>query len=338
MTFGQPAAFLLLPGVAVVAWLFLLTFRWRVQALARLGSPNLLPALTPSVSGPRQWTKASLLLLGLLLLSLAIGRPQLGTHSERKERQSTDVMLVLDTSLSMAAQDLPPSRLARAKDLLEALTDRMQEDRVGLITFAGDAVLRFPLTTDRDAARVLVRSTMLEMAPLPGTNLRQAIHLAVGSLPLPPGGNEEGRVRAIVLVTDGEDQEDRPLSVLQEVDPQVPIYVLGVGTPEGGPIPLQQESGRPQEYKRDGEGQLVITRREEGLLRELAESSGGRYLRATEDQGAVLQLWAELSQLEKTQGESVLLTQPQEQYQIVALLALLALASELLLSERRRER
>lgn len=329
MHFGAPALLLLLlgllPALAALLWLA----RWRRQAIQRLvsgaGSP---------VSGRRRLLKGALVLGALALLAVAAARPQHGSRRVLLPREGSDVMVALDVSASMLATDAPPNRLERAKQVLSALLDQVQGDRVGLVEFAGSAALRFPLTTDLTVARELIRgATVREGGLAPGTSLGEALRLAVSSFP--PDG--PARSRVIVLVTDGEDLAGSPLeAVTLARERGIAVYTVGIGTDAGGPIvrPSPSAGARPAPRQDSQTGEPAISRRDEGLLRSLAAAARGHYIDGNEDD-APTQLAEEIGRLARTRFESQEGTIPVERFQWFAAAALVLLAVDLLLPERR---
>ncbi len=330
MHFGAPALLLLLlglvPALAALLWLA----RWRRRAVQRLvsgaGSP---------VSGRRRLLKGALVLSALALLAVAAARPQRGSRRVLLPREGSDVMVALDVSASMLATDVAPNRLERAKQLLSELLDQVQGDRVGLVEFAGSAALRFPLTTDLTVARDLIRgATIREGGLAPGTGLGEALRLAVSSFP--PDG--PARSRLIVLVTDGEDLAGSPLEAAALARERgIAVYTVGIGTAAGGPIVRPSPAPRPAPRQDPRSDEPAISRRDEGLLRNLADAARGRYIDGNEDDASA-QLAEEIGRLARTRFESQEGTIPIERFQWFAAAALLLLALDLLLPERRRGR
>lgn len=333
MSFGQPGFLAFLVAVPLVGLLLWLNFRWKERASARLGDPSMMRRLTASTHRGRQRFKAVLLAAAVLLLAVAAARPLLGLEEEVQTRVGSDVLVALDVSLSMAAQDVSPSRLDRAKEEIVGLIDRLQGDRVGLVIFAGAGLVRFPLTTDLDAARTLVRSVELDSAPRPGSALAEAIRTAL-SLVDP----EEQRDRVLVLVSDGEDLGSQLTAAAEEAARQsVPLFTVGVGTAEGGTIPIKDTAGRVH-LKRDRTGQVVTTRMDENTLRLLAAASSGRYYLATSGQSELDRIYAEIARRSRTTIVTGVTNRPREGFQVFAMAAFLALSLEWLITERREER
>lgn len=275
MSFGHPALLwltLLAPAAALVAAFF---WRQRLAAMRAWAAPRLWRRLGVHLDA-RRWM-LSLFFLGIAVLGTALGlaEPRWGVVKEEVHRRGLDIVFVLDASLSMATPDVYPSRMAVAKTMIRRLTQSMPNNRVGLVFAAGDGVVMTPLTTDSEAIDLLLETAQPGSMPSPGTHLAAGIDQA---LKLFPENSKEHR--AIIIVSDGEDHEgglERTLRKLKDAD--VMVSAIGVGTPQGAPIPIP--GGAPGDYKRDESGKIVISRLEEGNLEELTRGTGGVYLRAT---------------------------------------------------------
>jgi len=326
-------ALLLVPLLAAGFWFG----AWRRrELLARFGDSPLLDKLTDSVSRRARVLKATLEVLSVGLLVLALARPQFGTRVETVSRRGQDIIVALDLSNSMLAQDVSPNRLDRARLAILRLIRSLDGDRIGLVAFAGDAFLQSPLTVDYGAAAMFLDAMDPSMMPLQGTDLGAALHLSLDALE--EGARED---RILVVVTDGEDHEGDIEGELQRaVSSGVRIHTVGIGSPEGVPIPeIDPETGR-QGFKRDEEGNVVTTRLEEGTLQEVAETAGGRYVRVTPGGRSLEDLVDEIAAGEGEEMESREVTQFEEQYQIFLGLGLALLFIDALVPEgkKRRER
>jgi len=331
MGFGQPLLLLLLAVLLPLfaAWLWLA--RWRRAAARRLvgGAPQ-------RVSRRRRLAKLSLLAAGLALVAVAAALPRRGERRILLPREGSDVIIGLDVSASMLATDVQPNRLDRAKGILTGLLDRLPGDRIGLVVFAGNAGLRFPLTTDVAVARELIGSTTIKDGGLaPGTGIGDAIRLAVSTFP----PDTQTRSRVLVLVTDGEDLAGGPLDAAQQARAQnIVVHTVGVGTDAGGTIVLPT-AGRGTRST-PAASEPATSRRDAGLLRQIAEVGRGRYFDAANDDVAA-GLANEIGRLERTAFESQEGTLPIERFQPFVAAALVLLVLELLLTEspgRRRGR
>lgn len=285
----NPAALLALAALPVVAWLLVSQEHKRARAAARFADLQALARLLPARPAWRPWVKHGAVLAGLTLLVLAGARPRFGATVEPLARRSADLLLLLDASRSMLAEDLAPNRLARAKEMVLRLLDEMPGDRVGLIAFAGTAVLKAPLTADHG----FVREALDEIHPLTmprgGTRIGDALRKA---LELLPATNPEGQ--AIVLITDGEDHGSRPDEAAQEAARRgVRILTISLGdSQQGARIPVPQADGKPGFLTY--EGQEVRSRADEALLERLATSTGGVFLRAGPGEVVFGPAWTDL--------------------------------------------
>jgi Ca-activated chloride channel family protein len=272
--------------------------------------------------------------LALALVIVALGRPQVGTHRERAQRKGADIVLVLDTSLSMQAADMQPSRLQAAKMAAINLLNRLPNDRFGLIVFSGDAHLYCPLTIDHDAVQMFVDSVEVGASPQPGTSLAAALQSAGETL-----GKSESKHRAIVVLSDGEDHAGQMLEAAGRVVRETAsrIEILGFGSPQGEPIPVEDDQGNVRGFKTDEQGETVLSKLGEEGLQKLATLGKGMYFRAM-DQGAVDELAGRLEAMEGSQVGMMLYTDYGERFQWPLGLALLLLALEAMLPERARRR
>lgn len=271
MNLVHPEALLLLPALLVAGTLILSLFQWKARSLRLFAQGSVLTSLSSSSSDTKQRVKALLLLASLAASMIALARPFYGAPQPAPPPGHGDVMVALDVSLSMAAQDVAPSRLTAAKEQILTLIDHLQGDRIGLVVFAGEAALRFPTTHDYNAAKLLVRAVELDSAPTPGSALAGGVRTAVQAL-----RQSQSSIRAVLLLSDGEDHGSQIQTAAQIAQQEgIPVYTVGFGTATGGAIPLSD--GAP---KRDQSGQIVQTRLEVAPLRLLAESTKGAYARA----------------------------------------------------------
>lgn len=309
----------------------------RRRALHSLGaSARLQEKLGGGVSSTRLILKASLTSAGLCLLALALLRPQVGEQERFAKREGIDLVVAVDASRSMLARDILPSRLDRAKLELAALFDRLQGDRVGLVAFAGAAFVQCPLTTDYGAAKLFLRAIDPESMPSQGTAIAEALETAATMF---DSADRGAKVKVVLLLTDGEDHEGRVAMAARKLHEQgVKIFVLGVGTEQGTPIPMLNDRGQVTGYLKDRAGNTVITRLEPQGLRELAKIAGGQYVAAAGSDLGMGELVAELGRLEKSEFESLAMIDYEEAFAVVALPAFLLLVVGTILGERRRGR
>ena len=321
-------------------WLLLLLpflaafFAWalwaRRRALAHFARSPLAEKLTRNLSRGRQVGKLVLLGLGTFFAILALTGPQFGTQLEMAQRKGVDVMLVLDVSRSMQAEDVKPSRLARAKYQIRGLLDLLRGDRVGLVVFAGKAFVQCPLTTDYGAVELFLDVLDAGAIPVQGTAIGDAVQLAVRSFE-----EGEGQHKAIVLFTDGEDHVGQPLAAAQTAAAQgVRIFALGLGTPDGELIPTEEEGGGVSFHK-DKRGQYVKTRLDESTLQDMALETGGDYFRSTLGGAELDALYGQIAEMDQREIGSTRLTRYQERFQWPLLLALCCFFAEAFLGDAR---
>ncbi len=317
--------------------LFALFFLWRnlVRAMVvrRIGDTELVQKLLSQISPARRRWKQILWLLTLLALILAVARPVWGIELQKIEKQGVAVVFVVDVSLSMAAQDIVPSRLERARLDIQDLLASLEGNDAGIILFAGQAFQYMPLTYDMQAAQVFVRSIALNAVPTPGTAIGEALDMALQVLDDVAGDN-----RVIVLLSDGENHEGNPLNAARAAsEAGIVIHTLGYGTITGSTIPIFDDAGTLIDYKKDSQGTLVQTVLDEIVLRTLAETTGGSY-QPIVDGTEIANVIAAIQALQPGDLGEELIDRPVEQFGIFVALALLALSVEMLLPETRRER
>ncbi len=313
-----------------------LFFAWSVRnrrrRLEKLVSPTLAPRLTSEFSRGKAVLRVLLLLGAFTFLVLALARPQWGMRMETVHRRGVDIIVALDTSYSMNAEDVAPSRLTKAKAEIRSLLRRLRGDRVGLVTFAGSAIVSCPLTLDYGAVSMFLDAASTESIPDPGTSLAAAIATADAAFIA-----KERKYKVLIIVTDGEDLEGQIESAVDKAkEAGVVIYTIGIGTPEGRPIPVRDAKGDVVEYLKDPGGQVVISRLGEKALAEIAGRTGGRYFRATTAEGELDDLYEDVSRMEKKELESGLYQNFEDRYQYPLTLAVLLLALEIWMTERRK--
>lgn len=306
----------------------------RRRALARFGAVDMVARLAERVSPRRRRYKGVLLIAGLLCLAVALVGPRYGTQLREVEREGIDLVVALDVSLSMQAEDVAPSRLARAKNEIKKLLDDLRGDRVGLVIFAGDAFIQCPLTSDYNAVRLFLDVADPSLVPTPGTDFGAALTRAFQALEAPDAEPGEQRTQAVLIVSDGENHvADLDRLVSDARDRGVIVFAAGVGETEGAMIPVYSR-GRRQGFKSDRQGNIVTTRLEEAALQTLA--SGGAYFRISRTGSTLPQMLPALGQLERSSFGAEAFETYEEQYQLPLALGLLLLLGELLLGDRRR--
>lgn len=310
-----------IPVLAVIRWLMI---RQQKKRLRRFGDPELIKELMPDVSRFRPLVKFSILLLALVLLIVMLARPQFGTKISHEKRTGIETIIAMDISNSMLAEDVTPSRLDRSKMMVENLVDNFTNDKIGLIVFAGDAFIQLPITSDYVSAKMFLSSIDPSMMATQGTDIAAAISMASHSFT-----QQEGVGKAIIVITDGEDHEGGALDAAKEAkDRGHRVYVLGVGSPKGAPIPTGDG-----DYMKDNTGQTVMTGLNEEMCRQIAQAGGGAYIHVENNSSAQEKLDEELDKLAKKEISSTIYSDYDEQFQAVGILVLLLLIIEACLLE-----
>ena len=331
MQFAQPEFLYLLAVVPLLILFFIVRFRRRRDVLGKLGDPELLARLSRSTVAGRQPVKAALVVLAVACFVLALARPQFGTRSETVRQTGFSVMAALDVSNSMLAEDVRPNRLSRAKFAVRSLVGRLRNDRIGLVVFAGSAFLQCPLTSDYSIVELFLDGIDTGTVGTQGTAIAEALRIAGKSF-----RQDHKGYKAVVLITDGEDHEEDPIAVAEELAAlDVRVYVVGIGTPQGVPIPVMGEDGTVAGHMRDRSGTVVMSRLDESTLRRIAETTGGAYYRASPGGDEMDLVYDTISSLEKAEFESREFTQYVERYQYILLFGLLLLVADTVIRDRR---
>lgn len=313
----------------LVVGYILLTRRKRRQ-LASFGDPELVATLMPERSTTRSVIKFALLLLALVLLIFAAARPQFGQKEQTVKRQGIEVMVALDISNSMLAEDVAPSRLDRAKQMLSKLIDKMSEDKIGLVVFAGEAYTQLPITCDYVSAKMFLSTISPNLIQTQGTAIGSAIHTAMRSF----GSEQSEAGRAIILITDGENHEDDAVEAAKHAkEAGIHLYVIGIGTSQGAPIPVPGTNN----YIKDRSGQVVVTKLNEQMAKDIAQAGNGAYIHCDNTNTAMRALQQEIDKLATADIETTVYTDYNEQYQSFALLALLILVIDCFIFNRQHK-
>ncbi len=331
MIFAHPHWFWALAAVPLLAALFLRSERQRARTIARLIAARLYDRLAGSASAGRRRARFVLLLLGLACALAALAQPRWGFSWQEQKRRGRDVLIAIDTSRSMLANDLAPSRLARAKLAAEDLIGQLSGDRVGLIAFAGSAFLQAPLTTDHSAVLNALRELNTEVIPLGGTDLAVAIRTASEAF-----GKGESDFRALVIITDGEELDEAGTAAAEQVKGAVRIFTVGAGSVEGTIIAVPGRGGRT-EYLKDEQGQIVKSRLDEARLRAIAEATGGFYVALRSGPAEMRQIVRDgIDPMSTQEFDAQPSRLPIERYHWPLSAAMALLAAALLIGERRR--
>lgn len=319
----------LLLAIPVLVALHIWITRRKRQQLQLFGDPELMAELMPNASRIRPHVKFALMLTALSLLIIGIARPQYGTKEQTVKRQGIEIMIALDISNSMLAEDVAPNRLERAKQMLSKLVDQMVDDKLGVVVFAGDAFTQIPITCDYVSAKMYLQSITPDIIPAQGTAIGKAITTCVSSF----GTEDTEKSRAIILITDGENHEDDAQAAAKMAKEKgIHVFVVGIGKPEGSPIP----DGRGG-FKKDRQGTVVVSRLSEDMCQEVAAAGGGMYVRADNSNTATRALEKEIDKLGKQEIETKVYSDYNEQYQSFIFIALLLLVIDFFIFSRKNK-
>ena len=315
--------------VFVVA--YVLITRHKRRQLSEFGDPELMAQLMPDASKSRPIVKFALLMGALSLLIIAAARPQYGQQEKTVKRQGIEVMVALDISNSMLAEDVAPNRLDRAKQMLSKMIDNMVDDKVGLVVFAGEAFTQLPITCDYVSAKMFLNTISPKLIPTQGTAIGAALQTAIRSF----GSQESDAGRAIILITDGENHEDDAIAAAKQAhELGIQVFVIGIGKPEGSPIPVPGTN----DYIKDRSGQVVVSRLNEEMCQEIAQAGKGAYVRCDNTNTAMRALQQELDRNATTDLETTIYADYNEQYQSFVLIALLILVIDFFILMRQNHR
>ncbi|MCX6240389.1 MAG: VWA domain-containing protein [Bacteroidetes bacterium] len=319
-------AFLLIPVISAVFVLFMIR---RKRDMDKYGESNLLKILAPEFSTAKPIIKFVLYSLAVAAVVMALADLQSGSRIEKVKRKGIDLIICLDVSNSMLAQDIRPYRLERAKQAIFKLIDKLEGDRIGLIVFAGKAYTQLPITTDYAAAKLFVSTVNTGMVPTQGTAIGEAIKLAASSF------GDTRHNKAIVLITDGEDHEGQVLEQAESASKSgIILYTIGMGLSEGAPIPVF-EGDVQTGYKKDKDGNTIISRLDEATLKQIANVGKGMYVRASNSDAGLNTVFEDLEKIEKSDIESKQFSDFESRFQYFAGLALLILVLDLFVFERK---
>ena len=324
--FEDPAYLYLLILIPLLALLRFIMQRGRKRKLRKFGDADLLKQLMPDVSRWRPLVKFCLLEFALALLIVMMARPQMGTKISNEKRSSIETVIAMDISNSMMAEDVAPSRLDRAKMMVENMVDKFTDDKVGLIVFAGDAFVQLPITSDYVSAKMFLSDINPSMIATQGTDIAHALDMATHSFT-----QQEGIGRAIIIITDGEDHEGGAVEAAKAAKKAgMRVFVLGVGSPQGAPIP-DGNGG----YMKDQSGNTVMSALNEDMCKEIAQAGGGAYIHVDNNSNAQEQLDAELDKLSKKEINSTYYSDYDEQFQAFGVIVLLLLIMEICILDRK---
>ena len=321
--------YLLIVVPLLVAMFVYVTYQQKIR-LREFGNPDLLKRLMPNASIIRPQLKFYTLMVVLVLMIVALARPQFGSKLQTTKKQGVEAMIVLDVSNSMMAQDIQPNRLERSKLILSKLIDDMVDDKIGLIVFAGDAFVQLPITTDNVSAKMFLSSINPNLVPRQGTAIGTAIDLAIQSF----GPNESEAGRTIIVITDGENHEDDAVGAAKLAQEKgITVNVVGIGTPEGTPIPV----GGTMSFRKDKDGNVVVTKLNETMCRQIAEAGSGIYVRADNSNTALKTVSGQIGEMQKGNLETKSYAEYDEKFYIFVWIALFLLVIEFYVFNRQNK-
>jgi Ca-activated chloride channel family protein len=309
-------------GYALLRWL-------RKRRVKAFGEEELVNALMPSRSRSKGWVRMVLFCLGFLFFVLGLARPQTGAKLSERKTRGAEIIVALDVSNSMLAQDYSPNRLERAKLAISRLTDLLQDDRIGLVIFAGTSFVQLPVTTDYVSAKMFLGNIDTGSIPIQGTAIGDAIRLSIKSF-----SAQSEKSRVIIVISDGENHEDDPVAAAKDAaEFGIKVYTIGVGSADGQPIPVEGGS-----LLRDQKGEIVVTKLDEKTLREIARAGNGAYIHAGNEEFGLNPIVQDIRRLEDEEFGSIVFEEYDEQYMYFFGIALLLFVIEMLIGERKPRR
>ena len=321
--------YLFIPLTLVLIW-YAYQGRKLRMGLEALGTSSIKKFLLNRVKHSSIRLRSRIIILGIIFILLASAGPQIGMKLTELTRQGVDIFILLDTSTSMNAADVKPSRMEKAKYELGRLLNTLEGDRAGLIAFAGSAHLHCPLTEDYSASRLFLNMMDTELITTQGTDLAVAIQLALDHVE-----EADEKFKVFVLVSDGEDHQGEAITLAEQArDLGIIIHTLGVGTPAGGPIPIYDDKGKRIEFKKNRSGQVVTSTLNESTLDEIARITGGIYIRVGNQVNAITPLLNEINQMEKRELKSHVFSQYEDRYQVFLIIGLLLFLAEFVIPTR----
>jgi Ca-activated chloride channel family protein len=320
---------LIIPVLVIIYILFRLGQKRRFERFAHI---EMRGQLVPSYSSRRSTFKFVIFLLVIACSILSLANLQSGSKMEEVKREGIDLYIAVDVSNSMNAEDIVPSRMERSKQAINKLISEMRGDRLGIIVFADKAYVQLPITTDYSAARMFLSTVNTSLVASQGTAIAEAINLALKSFP------DEAHSRAIIIISDGEDHEnDAALKAAQEAAKQgVHIYTIGMGLAEGAPIPLYNQYGHQTGYRKDSQGNTIITRLDEQMLQKIASAGNGLYVRASNSNVGLEKIYDDISKLDKTEIDAKVFTDYEDQFQWFVAAAIILLLIEIFISSGKK--
>ena len=328
--FGNIEYLYLLGFIPLLAILFIFLYNMRKRALSRFGNMEVISVLMPDFSYVRPVVKFVFLMLALGCIVTGLARPQFGSRLQEVQREGVELIIALDVSNSMMAEDIKPNRLERAKLDIANLVDRLVNDKIGLIVFAGDAYTQIPITTDYVSAKLFLNSVGPDIVPRQGTAIGSAIELGMKSFT-----QQEESSKALIIITDGENHEDDAVEAARQArEKGIIVHTIGIGSPQGVPIPVYTAGGQ-RSYWKDNTGQTVISKLDENTLQRIAAAGHGSYIRSTDSRTGLDRLFEEIDRMQKQELDARVYSEYEERFQYLFGLGLIFLLVELFVLERK---
>ncbi len=328
--FGNPEYLYLLLIIPVLILLFGFAQYYKKRALNKFGDMSVIEQLMPFVSKSRPVLKFIFLTIAIVAIIFALADPQFGSKLEKVKRKGAEIIIALDVSNSMLAEDIKPNRLERAKLAISKLIDNMENDRIGLIVFAGDSYIQVPVTSDYSAAKMFLSSINTNIVSKQGTAIGSAIDLAMNSFT--PESNME---KALVIISDGENHEDDAIKAAELAnDKGITIHTVGMGSPQGAPIPLQKAYGQTI-FQQDKDGNTVISKLDQKTLQEIASAGAGVFIRANNTQIGLNKLFERINKMEEKEMEEKIYTEFEHRFQYLLGIALFFILMDVFMPERK---
>lgn len=328
INFAQAQYLILLLLIPVFFIVQVIVLKIRRNRIRKFGDESLVRQLMPSYSKSKVWVRLSLFSIAFFFFVIGLSRPQIGAKLKEHETKGAEIMIVLDVSNSMLAEDYSPNRLDRAKLAISRLVDKLRDDRIGLIVFAGNSFVQLPITTDYVSAKMFLNSISTDSVPIQGTAIGEAINTAIRSF-----SAQSEKSRAIIIITDGENHEDDPVAAAkQAAEMGIRVFTIGVGSPEGKPIPFNGE------LMKDKDGNIVVTRLDEQVLQDVASSGNGAYVRAGNSEFGLNPIIDDIRKMEDEKYSSIVFEEYDEQFMYFMAIALFFFVLEMLIGDRRSKR
>lgn len=330
--FAHPEYFYFLLAIPVLLIVFSLALKNRRKSLRKFGNHSILAQLMPNVSSGRPVIKFMIWMLALIFIIIAVAQPQFGSKIMTENRKGVELVIALDVSNSMLAEDIKPNRLERAKRAVSKLTERLRDDKIGLIVFAGEAYTQMPVTLDYSSAKLFLGSVDTDIVPVQGTAIGAAINLGIRSF----SPDFEGS-KAIIVITDGENHQDDAVAMAEHAaENGMVVHTIGMGLPQGAPIPIKLSGGQT-DYKKDENGDIVVSKLNEEMLSKIAAAGGGTYVRANNAQVGLNSLFNEIEKMEEAELESRVFSEYEDQFPFFIAIGLMLIFLDFLILERKNK-